>query len=75
MVGQGTGTASYAATTTGVVALGTGTAGEVAGDVLPAIESLTDGSGNDTLVGESASDTAVYAGSVRDYMATKVGKD
>ncbi|MBP2310693.1 tandem-95 repeat protein [Azospirillum melinis] len=31
--------------------------------------------GNDTLVGGSGSDTAVYAGSVRDYVATKVGAD
>ncbi|WP_376958202.1 cadherin-like domain-containing protein [Azospirillum sp. A26] len=31
--------------------------------------------GNDTLVGGSGSDTAVYAGSVRDYVATKVGSD
>ncbi|WP_052710384.1 beta strand repeat-containing protein [Azospirillum thiophilum] len=31
--------------------------------------------GNDTLVGGSGSDTAVYSGSVRDYVATKVGSD
>ena len=31
--------------------------------------------GNDTLIGGSGSDTAVYSGSVRDYVATKVGSD